>query len=62
MKIAGRRSLMNASHIIMKKYTLRKLSHAIYRDFFQMYKLKISLENNWIFFLFLHKTLIVGTR
>ena len=36
--------------------TLRKLAHAIYREFFLLQKMKISSEKKMIFFLFLLKT------
>ena len=36
--------------------------YVIYRDFFELRKLKNFLRKNLIFFLFLLKTLIVGTR
>ena len=41
--------------------TLRKLAHAIYRDFFSSVKFKISLEKLMLS-KFVLKTLIVGTR
>ena len=40
--------------------TLRKLAHAIYREFFQHQNLKISLEK--LMLICVLQTLIVGTR
>ena len=41
--------------------TLRKLAHAIYRDFFSVAKMEKFTGKQLIFLLFLHKTYIVGT-
>ena len=45
-------------------WSLPKLAHAIYREFFsaEKKKMKISLEKKSIFLIFLLKTLIVGTH
>ena len=45
---------------IKQNSALGNLAHAIYRDFFQLKELKMSLEK-MIFSIFLLKTLIVGT-